>query len=82
MKHDTESLGLIPDSIKEKIDLTPRIPATWHNPRRGWSEASRQRVLENLGRDHTTHPQAIKRFFNSILGSLLRYAKPWRNRRK
>lgn len=82
MKHDTENLGLIPDSIKEKIDLAPRTPATWHKPRRGWTEARRQRVLENLGRDHTTHPQAIKSFLNGFLSLLSRYSLSWRNRGK
>ena len=82
MKHDTENLGLIPDSIKEKIDLAPRTPATWHKPRRGWTEARRQRVLENLGRDHTTHPQAIKNAVSRVFGFLKRYAQPLRNRGK
>ena len=80
MKDDAESIGLIPDSIKEKVDLSPRCPATWHNPRRDHSESSRQRVLDNLRRDNTTHPQAIKRFLNSLFSRLARYTLPWRNR--
>ena len=78
MKNDTESLCLIPDSVKEKIDLYPRLPATWHD--RSWIRNTNSgRIPDHLRGDYITHPQAIKNAVCRVFGFLKRYAQPWQN---
>ena len=81
MKHETETLGLIPDSLKSKLDLSPRLPATWHN--RSWiRKTSSGRIPDHLRDGYITYPQAIKNAVSRVFGLLKRYAQPWRNRSK
>ncbi len=67
MYNDFESLPLVRNPVQEEVDLSPRCPATWHNPRRRLSEAERARIVAYLRADHTTYPQRILRFFSKLL---------------
>lgn len=75
-----DPLNLLPESLREKIDLSCGGATTWHNPQHRLTETARERIEEYLARDHTSYPQRIKRFFRDLISRLKRAPDARRNR--
>lgn len=67
VKFDQEPLGLIPDSLKEPVNLhpMPTWPATFHASRRRDLPTPSERP-KHLRLDYVTYPQAVRNFANRL----------------
>lgn len=79
MKDDLESIRLVMDVVREKVNLPVARPAGWHD--RAWiKNTGSGRIPEHLRDNYVTHPQAIKNLIGNALRKLKGYAIPWRER--
>lgn len=66
---DREPLGLIPDSLKEPVDLhpMPTWPATFHASRRLGGQPSPSQSPKHHRLDYVSYPQIVRNFARRLL---------------
>jgi hypothetical protein len=79
MKYDPESIRILSEAIREKVDLPVARPTGWHNPRRR-EDPNVGGLSDDTNVHHISKPKGFKHLVGNLLGFFKRSGLPGRRR--